>query len=468
VILGGRQGTSWPRLRPAFVGSEALTRVGLLLACAVLGEQAVASPANAVYAVIVIGLVMLAAWNFVALLAVYTVLTFPARLPLGVGTATVAKPLGVLLVLSWLLYLGRNSDAPLLPRDHPLLTAVLSAFCAFAAASALWATAPGVSFSNAGRLLQMVLFFVVVYSAVRTQNDLFVIAAAYAFAGAVTATYALTNGATRLGRLTGGIGDPNFLAAEFAGAIVVAGFLLAATRRTSLRIALIASIAVDAAAFVLTQSRSGVFALAAALLVSVIVAGRLRPHAVVAVLVVVGLGVTYYAAIAAPGVRDRITNISAQGSSGRADEWKIAVQIFYGHPIAGGGLGNYPVLSPHYAAQNVSLSAARYALSGLVTHNTYLEILSELGLVGLALLLAFIGGIAALGFRALTGNYLADVRARPVGAGLVAALVGLLVAYFFLTGLYDKQLWLFFALAAALGNVGRTTMATGEPEIRFG
>jgi O-antigen ligase len=435
------------------------TAIGTALAalCVLAGIVSVTSPSTLGLAVVGVALLLLAVRNLVWLLAAFTVLTFPDQLPLGLGGGTIAKPLGVLLVLSWALHLLRHSDAPFLPRDQPLLAAALTAFFAFAVTSTLWATETGAVVSNASRLFQMTLLFVIVFTAVRTRNDLFILTGAYVFAAVVTAAYAITSGVTVAGRLTGGISNPNFLAAELVVAIVLAGFMLAATSRPAMRVALVASIVLNAVGLILTQSRGGILALATALAVAILIGGRLRPYAIVGVLLTGVVGATYYVAIAAPAVRDRLTNISAQGSAGRSDEWSIAFRIFRGHSIGGAGLGNYAVLAPNYVTQNLQLLRVNFVLRGFVAHNTYLQILSELGIIGSTLFAGFLLGVIGLAVTSLRrGALSSDHRASAVARGVIVALIGLLAAYFFASALYAKQLWLLLALAAALATVTRT------------
>jgi O-antigen ligase len=445
----------------ALADRDAAFRAALLAAASLLALLAVVSPKAPLYVVVGIVLLAIAMTNLVALLAVFVVLTFPEQFPLGLGTAVQAKPLGALLVLAWLMHMSRHPDARVLMRDHPVFTGIGALFLIFATASAVWAASSGVALSNAERLLQVLILLVIVYSAVRTRKDMFVICATYAFTGGATAAYAIVNGATVGGRLTGGIGNSNFLAAEWVSASVIAGFLLAVTHRPLLRALLVASIAVEGIAVVMTQSRSGVLALCASLAVAVVVAGRHRPNALLCLLLVGVIGAGYYGVAASTAVRDRITHLSEQNSAGRSDEWKIAVQIFEAHPIAGGGLGNYSVLAPGYATANQPLSAARYAINGFVTHNTYLQVLSELGVIGFALLLVLTGvgfGISLEGLRDLD----ADPFLRPIGASVVAATAGVLVSYIFNSGLYEKQLWLLLALVVTLTGAGR--LPTGRAD----
>lgn len=107
--------------------------------------------------------------------------------------------------------------------------------------------------------------------------------------------------------------------------------------------------------------------------------------------------------------------LSAAGS-GRWQFWQSAVDEFRAHPIVGNGAGSYA----EWWAQHGTL-----ALTIRNAHCLYLEVLGELGVVGLALLLGFLAaGIVALVGAART----AKGRERSLAAGLGGAYVGFVVA----------------------------------------
>ena len=222
---------------------------------------------------------------------------------------------------------------------------------------------------------------------------------------------------------------------------------------------------IDLAAFALTQSRGGIVGLAVALLVAVVVAGRARPRIVALVLVLVAGGLGYYFGYKPAHVFQGGSRAGLAGTtSGRLDEWHVALHIFSGHPVGGVGLGNYQVVEPSYATQNLNLSVVRQIVTDrLVVHNTYLQMAAELGLVGLCLLLAML----VLPLR-LAGRALARLD-RPFGEfefaarGLLAGTVGLLVAYFFLSAEFEKPLWLALALLAGIPAVIRDDNPTEIP-----
>lgn len=428
--------------------------------CAVAGYAATVSPKTVVYAVGGSLLALLAARSLVWLLSAFIVLTFPEQLPFGIAAGTVAKPLGALLALAWLLHLLQTREEPTRVRLPASLAVTLTAFVGFAAISALWATGAAAVFSDLSRLAQMALLFAIVVTAARSRRDFLTVAGAYIVAATVTATYALASGTSIAGRLTGGIANSNFLAAALAAAILLAFFALLTARGALLRSALAISIVVNGVAFTMTQSRGGVIALGTGIVFAIAIAGRWRPHTLAAGMLAAAVGAIYFFALAAPSVRDRLTNISAQGSSGRSDEWQIAYRIFAHHPFGGAGLGNYALLAPHYAADTLQLLRVQYVLRGFVAHNTYLQVLSELGVVGSVLFALLLGLVIAGAMRTVVAGKLElDPTASAIARGVILALLAVLVAYAFGSALFQKQLWVLLGLAAAIPTLAGTEPA---------
>jgi O-antigen ligase len=91
-----------------------------------------------------------------------------------------------------------------------------------------------------------------------------------------------------------------------------------------------------------------------------------------------------------------------------------------------------------------------------VPHNIYLQVLTELGVVGLAIFLAIIGVCLVCALRAA---HLFRSRGSPgleiMSRGLLIALAGVLTAEFFSSQLYSKQLYILLATAPALLAMAR-------------
>jgi O-antigen ligase len=209
--------------------------------------------------------------------------------------------------------------------------------------------------------------------------------------------------------------------------------------------------AVDLVAFVLTQSRGGIFGLAVALLAAVVFAGRARPRVLAVVLTAVAAGLGYYLGYKPAHVFESgSTGGLSATSSGRLDEWRVALRIFGNRPVGGVGLGNYQVVEPSYATQTLNLTFSRYIVTfRQAAHNTYLQIAAELGVVGLLLFGAVLAVPVRLAARALSRlDGLDDLEFHA--RGLLAGALGMLAAYFFLSAEFEKQLWLVLGLLACV------------------
>ena len=435
-------------------GARPIAVLALPLA-ALLGAAAVHSPTLVAAGMAGALLVVLMFTNLVLGVALFTLVTFFQQTPQGEALA-LSKPIGLVVTIAWAAaLLQRRQDPMVLTRDRPVLAYMLAAFVGWAAISIVWATDGAETQSSVVRLALVAVLFLVVHSAVRTPRDLRLLAWAFIGGTFLTTLYGLGFHLYTEGRFTGGLADANFLAAALVASLALCGFMLAAERRATLRLVLLLLIGLFAAALTLTQSRGGLVALAVVLVTACLVAGRLRGRAIAVALVVVALGVGYYAVLAPTAVRERATSLSAQASAGRVDTWRVAWQVTRHHPLAGVGLNNFPIVQSQYVTANVNLGSVRlFREARIAGHNTYLQILTELGVVGLALLLAVIGLTVLVALRSLRKlGPGADPATDALVRGLVVAAVGLLTAYGFLSGQYEKHLWLMLGGLAAIPSV---------------
>lgn len=215
-------------------------------------------------------------------------------------------------------------------------------------------------------------------------------------------------------------------------------------------------------ALLLTNSRGGVISLIALIFFLVVVAG-LRPQSgtqdaaaqknanraallraaggfgLIIALVVGAL------ALGGEGALSRFfgTVSAADPTTGRAHFWSIALQIFRAHPIIGSGLGSFGLLYTQYDTRNGLLRAEQ-------VHNDYLQVLTDTGLIGAVLGLAFIFWLFRQGLarRATT-----DVFRRGVTTGALAGCFGVLVHSFFDFTLHTPANALLFLSLAALATL---------------
>ncbi|WMJ81192.1 O-antigen ligase family protein [Clostridium sp. MB40-C1] len=97
------------------------------------------------------------------------------------------------------------------------------------------------------------------------------------------------------------------------------------------------------------------------------------------------------AAFMIPQVRNRLLDFRTIAGDGRIKLWKIAVKMIKEHPITGVGNGNYYCLLGEYVKKYPELDYNHHV--NFPVHNSYLKILSELGIAGI---ISFIGLLIAV------------------------------------------------------------------------
>lgn len=447
------------------LGREQLLWVGGAGFALVVGVVSVRSPALALAAVGALLFTTIVLRNLAAGVALFVLLTFFDRTTAlqSVGLTTPVKLAGGVLALGWLLLvLNRESEAPLLLRDHGALALTVAFFVAWAFASTLWSPDPVDALASAFRLAQGALLLFIVATAIRSVAHVRWLLLSFV-GGALLATLIGFFGAYRAdssvndARLSGGFDDPNELAAVLVPALVFLLFFFVADRR-AIRWLLIPLAAVLALGFLRTDSQAGLVALAVTLIGALVFSGPARGRAVALVATVVVAGTAYYTLVTAPVAFQTLA--SSNNVSGRESLWAVAGDVVADHPLLGVGAGNFSDVEQSYAFGSTSLPRIDLVTEGELVHNSYLQVLAELGPVGLAAFLAVIVGSLALGVRAVhmfqrAGNRELELLSR----GVVIGTVGILVAYFFATNHYEKQLWLLLAIGPALNTLAmRTTI----------
>lgn len=145
---------------------------------------------------------------------------------------------------------------------------------------------------------------------------------------------------------------------------------------------------------------------------------------------------------------DQRTRLLNPANNGRVDHWRVALDAWRSDPLRGTGAGTFEVQWYQQRTTDVNVSDA---------HSLYLDTLSDLGIVGLALLMAalltIVGGVAG---RA--------VRRRPTGGdrSLHAAVAAAMVAWGVHAGL--DWMWELPAVTAWLFALGGFALAGRVPD----
>jgi O-antigen ligase len=300
--------------------------------------------------------------------------------------------------------------------------------------------------------------FIIIFAAVRERKHVPWILGAYVAGAALSALYGFVTTPPQAAdnRVTGTIGDPNELAAVLLPAFILGLALAASIKRAPVvRVAALAAAFVSILGLFLTLSRGGLIALAVALVAAIFVGGRWRPVAALVAVLIALAGVGYFSLFASPQAKQHVTTIS--GGAGRSDIWTVGLREFKANPITGVGVGNFQTSSVHYLLAPGQIKRSEFIVDQpKVAHNTYLQVLAELGIPGLALFLTIIVFSLVCAYRAAR-IFAAkdDIRMELLARATLVSLIGLLSADFFISEMYSKQLWLVLGLCPALLAVAR-------------
>lgn len=427
-----------------------------------IGLVAGLEPLYAVVAAVGLGLVAVALSELAAGVALLATVSFLESVSLGPGVS-LAKLTGGLLVVSWLaLLMARPDQEQDFTATHPSVTYLLLVFTGWVAVSTTWAEDSGAVYDTLFRYVLNLMLLLIVFSALRTKRHVVWVLTGFVVGAGVSAAYGLIvpSGPTEVGTRLSGVGiNPNESAALLVAAAVLAAALAATLRdRPALRVGAAIGVLACTYGVILTVSRGGLVALAAALIAAVVMAGRWRPVILALAVAAVVATVGYFGVVASPEARTRVTSVAEGGGTGRVDIWRIAWRMVEAEPLHGVGSGNFQQSSVHYLLQPGAIERADFIVDNpKVAHNTYLEVLAELGIVGLVVFIGIIGFSLRCTVRAVgTFRRVGDEHMELISRALFVALVGLLVAAFFGSRQYQNQLWLLLSVGPALWAIART------------
>jgi O-antigen ligase len=431
-----------------------------LLALALLtGVLAGYSPPLAIGLTLGLVFVTITLANLTAGVCIFAILSFLDTVLPVQGTLSAPKLLGLMLMLSWLA-LVTAGDREHRERifSHPAFLFVLLLFIGWTLLSATWAEYPNAAIETFTRYLPNAFLFLIVFAAIRTRDQLLWVIGAFVVGAFLSGVYGLLvpPPATDFGRLAGAGGDPNETAAAMVAGLALATALgVAARGKPLVRFACAVAGVICMLALFLTSSRGGLIALGVALIAAVVLGGRRRGTMLAAAGAAVIVTVFYFATIAPTDVRERVTH--PEGGTGRVDIWTVGGRMVRDNFVHGVGAGNFPTSSIHYLLEPGVLLRDDFIVdTPKVAHNTYLQVLAELGIVGFSLFITILMFSLVCAFKAhrvaaAAGDRELDIIARAI----VVALISLFAAYIFVSRDYGKQLWLLLALAPAVLELAR-------------
>jgi len=373
---------------------------------------------------------------------------------------TPIKVVGILLVIATIL-VPRPRDAA--PRPGG---AILLLFAAFAMFQVLGTTLSSLSFptTDASTLLSFaILMFatnVLISTQNRLQNTIRVIVLVETFASTwLYKQYYIYHWPRPLGPSA----DPNYEALSLVMTVPLAIWLASYEDRNFWKwVGRICAPILAFAVFV-SQSRGGLLAL----VVMAVLAWANSRHKM---RLVVGftVAVAFMFAIGPSQMIKRLEQIQFQGQAetgaevstrARVELARAGVRMMESHPLFGVGLGQFQPAEFHYNPLLISLEAHPH-----IAHNTYVQLGAEGGVPTLVLYLAILGVTLSTCRRAQKTAGVPDSTAA-LALAFQVGLIGIMVAEFFLTAQYIKEVWVFISLAPNLYTIALHAAAMSKKTV---
>jgi O-antigen ligase len=297
---------------------------------------------------------------------------------------------------------------------------LLIGFLGIAAASCVTALWPGLAATAVLDLAKMVLVFFLIVNAATTVRRLRGLMWTMAIGGLIPAAGVLRNywqGHIEEGRTAwvGSFSNPNDLAYSLVILIPLAVFL-ALDLGWFGRLVLVGMSLVYMAGVYVTFSRGCLIGL-----VAVIVLTAWKQRSIVfRTLIILALGAGLVFATQFWSRNEDFKNINGDGSfQQRLATSKAGISMFLDHPLLGVGPACSVVAWPLYAPQGL------YTRGSLVTHNTFIQALSETGALGFVAFIAFLG--LGIYHAANLASHPSTPNLAPLASGLGIALWGFVV-----------------------------------------
>lgn len=430
------------------------------MVCLATGVVAAVNPRYGVLAPLGIAFAAAVFANVTLGLLLFTILAWLHMITAGSTAVSGAKVAGLLLFLSWFAAKSLRPDprGRTLSEAQPGLMVAAVALASWSAISVAWAHSRGTAMSSTYTLVLDMLLLPIVFYAIQRREHFVWIVGAFVIGATASAMIGLGQSGSRQ---VGALGDADGEGTLLATSLILAFGLIAYLPRRSLvrRWAMLAAVIVFVGV-INTGSRGALVALGCGLAAGVILGGRWRAKAVVAVLLAAGAAGLYFGTLAPHAATEHLSGTS---STGRTDLWKVGLRVFESHPVGGAGAGNFSTVSVDYLQEVNNIGHGQFIISQQPkpVHNTYLELLADLGVPGLIAFLSLAGGSIAAAIKAAhiyerRGDARAELLSRCVALAVIAQLSGA----FFITNLPEKLLWLLLALPLPL-----LAVAQAEPQL---
>ena len=218
----------------------------------------------------------------------------------------------------------------------------------------------------------------------------------------------------------------------------------------------IAAVGVAVVTILLTGSRGGLIGLVGVLMMFFITSGSIRwSHKILLTVLAAAMIVMYSDRINTErylSLANVESDYNVSGQSGRLDIWKNGLRLFLANPLTGVGVNCFPNALGDLRASEGAIPKWQ------VSHNSYLQMAAEVGVVGLFLFLSLIitcrrSFAAALQHEPMDGT---RIELAAIAQVLQIGFAGLLITAFFLTQAYSILFTLFFAFSAQMTSIRST------------
>lgn len=245
----------------------------------------------------------------------------------------------------------------------------------------------------------------------------------------------------------GGVaGDPNYYAVSVVLWLPVILFWMGAKRPRWERLYCLGCLLLILAGFSISASRGGLLGLVAGLLIF-IAHSRHRLRNIV-ILAIVAASLSALPGTSAVGRLLHPDRSDKDSSENRVDLWHSAVKSIREHPVYGVGVGGF---HPKTMKNGVLVDMPFH-----VAHNTYVDFLVNLGLVGflpfLALLVTSVWSLRRLAQKLRRSD--SPPMLYQLTVGIEAGIVGYMISAFFLSTWWQQVFWLSVFLSMCLPFLG--------------
>jgi putative inorganic carbon (hco3(-)) transporter len=341
-----------------------------------------------------------------------------------------------------------------------LLVAFLGIIC-FSIFFSYW---PSQSLSIATDYLKQIALFILIINLIKTHDRLKAFVAVFVGSCAYHGIAAVIDFSSGSGeRLTGisepYFGDPNDLALSLVMVLPLAWWLSLVVASRWVRLAVYASMLAMITGIVASQSRGGLLALIAAMIVLIIYQGR----RVLGTLVLIVAAVVAFTVLVLPAnVFERYRTITEyqkdESAMIRLAVWNAGITMCLEHPFTGIGAGTFEsVYGKYYIDRKRAGNVWRAA------HSSYVEIAAELGIMGFTVFLAILvsAWMSLMQSRRVLyqyarlqfpGNLDTVGPWHNLNGALLSSVGGFLVGAAFLSRGYDMVLMIILSLVAVVSR----------------